>query len=749
MVSLSETEDKRIEITMEEVTEFHDHPLTPFTRFVSGRCVACCSPLDNESYIYGGYRCNELGCKAVFHKECVEALPEITHASHPDHPLKLIRNHESMLIICSMCQADWFEIGYCCSICEFYLHLRCAWRTTQLVLPENSHGHEHPLQLSLGDLSSSFVDYHGEEICKVCHSTISDYEFGYRCQQQCGFVLHVGCVYLAAPGGYSHGHEHPLQVSLGDPSEGLEHCEVCSVPISVKEYANRCQQCKFILHVGCFYEAYHTSHPKHKLKSHKCTRDDAAKKCLLCGIGFNRIVTLHHCDVCHFKICERCMHSQPPLAVLSSRTHEHQLHLVPRHIKFTCDACGTQGDQSPYFCLQCNFMIHRECIDLPRVININRHDHRVYYTIRLGLGHGEWKCKFCRQKVDGFYGGYSCYKCSDKKIVFHLRCATRKDVWDQVELEGTPEEEEIPPFQVIGDDNTTIKHVSHDHNLEINKDGMIQPESIRCTACVFQICSEPSFYSCKQCVFFLHEKCANLPLKKRHVCHNLPFTLRTDSLKKMSTCELCREHFSGFRYESGTITLDVRCGTVTDSVVHDSHAHRLYYTTCGFLSSTSCSVCNKRISASFSCDWCEFRLCYWCVVLPQKVMRHRYDDHPLFLSYGESNVDEYYWCEACETKLNPKKWFYTCKHCGVVLHISCGFGILSYVMPGTRSSRIFDRSEKVVDNTSICRKLCCVCNSRCRLPTILSYQWDGYTCSYNCYSYVTEIYRAVSSDSDE
>ncbi|KAJ4888908.1 Cysteine/Histidine-rich C1 domain family protein [Raphanus sativus] len=111
-------------------------------------------------------------------------------------------------------------------------------------------------------------------------------------------------------------------------------------------------------------------------------------------------------------------------------------------------------------------MIHRECIDLPRVININRHDHRVSYTRR--LGHGEWKCRVCRKKVDGFYGVYTCAKCPT--FAGHARCATREDVWDMVELEGTPEEEEIVPFEVI--DDNTIRHFSHDHNLRINKDAM-------------------------------------------------------------------------------------------------------------------------------------------------------------------------------------------------------------------------------------------------------------------------------------
>ncbi|KAF3590193.1 hypothetical protein DY000_02020321 [Brassica cretica] len=153
--------------------------------------------------------------------------------------------------------------------------------------------------------------------------------------------------------------------------------------------------------------SYHTSHRQHPVNSLKCQVPDYAdKKCLLCAKNFDKQHhQLHHCDVCNLSICRACMKDPPPVHVECLKTHEHQLHLVPRRINFTCNACGTQGDRSPYFCLPCNYMIHRECIDLPRVININRHDHHISYTPR--LGHGEWKCKVCHEKIDGFYGAYT------------------------------------------------------------------------------------------------------------------------------------------------------------------------------------------------------------------------------------------------------------------------------------------------------------------------------------------------------
>ncbi|KAL1208345.1 Protein VACUOLELESS GAMETOPHYTES [Cardamine amara subsp. amara] len=643
----------------------HKHPLLPLTRFFYGYCLGCYSC----GYIYGGDRCNELGCEDyVYHKECADLLPEINHSSHPDHPLKLILSDEESA--CNRCGIS-FGNGYICSLCDFKLDIRCAKGPAPLPILENSNLHEHPLQLSCGTKSYDLWDY---RTCKECEHYVNNEELCYICYQ-CKLVSHEECA-------------------------------------------------KF------FPEANHTSHPQHPLKllSYKAIPDYADNKCLLCGLKF--LQGVHHCDVCNFSICRWCMSNPPPLGVVSPTTHEHQLHLFPRRIYFTCNACGTQGDRSPYFCLQCNFMIHRECIDLPRVININRHDHRISYTCR--LGHGNWECAagFCREKVDGFYGAYSCSKCPD--FVVHSRCATRKDVWDMVELEGTPEEPEEPPFVVI--DDNMIKHFSHDHNLRINKDGTILHESTLCQACVSQIYSEP-FYSCEQCEFILHKKCANLPRKKRHLCDNQPFTLDTNSEGKPSECYLCRQDFTGFRYMclNRDIVLDIRCSSISEPFVHESHPHNLYYIDTGGCSKL-CTACgDPHLGEYFNCGKCKFIVGSKCAILPYKVIRHRYDDHPLSLSYGESSVVGDYWCEACETKLDPRKWFYTCKDCGVTLHSSCVVGDISYIMPCSVEGSPYWYKGEVVSNNSICRPICYKCNSRCKLPSIFQDSMAGFFCSLGCH----------------
>ncbi|CAH8322705.1 unnamed protein product [Eruca vesicaria subsp. sativa] len=108
------------------------------------------------------------------------------------------------------------------------------------------------------------------------------------------------------------------------------------------------------------------------------------------------------------------------------KAHDHQLTLLPRHDTFICNACGLKGDQSPYICVPCGFMIHQHCLGLPNVININRHDHRVSRTSVLGDSAMNSVCGVCRKQVNWKYGGFSCQRCPG--YVVHSRCATRVDV---------------------------------------------------------------------------------------------------------------------------------------------------------------------------------------------------------------------------------------------------------------------------------------------------------------------------------
>lgn len=218
-------------------------------------------------------------------------------------------------------------------------------------------------------------------------------------------------------------------------------------------------------------------------------------------------------------------------------------------------------------------MVHESCINLPRVIKITRHQHRLSHTPYLPPAN--WSCRVYYKNVDIKYGQYSCSHevCS---YVAHSKCATHKQVWDGRELEWEPEEpddsEDIAPFKKI--DVGLIKHVCHDHHLRLEKHYKIGRDLDKiCQACVLPIDSN-DFYDCVQCEFSLHEVCANLPRKLSHALHNHPLVLYPYPLNNYYgiRCSTCFQKFTGFRYQcidkkclaKLKFQIDVRCVLLPD-----------------------------------------------------------------------------------------------------------------------------------------------------------------------------------------
>ncbi|XP_006417332.2 uncharacterized protein LOC18993714 [Eutrema salsugineum] len=440
-----------------------------------------------------------------------------------------------------------------------------------------------------------------------------------------------------------------------------------------------CDICDKVWHLGCTPrspdEVNHPFHPYHPLKLLIDGPPDYSDgKCVTCKQELKSF--FYHCSLCDFSMHVRCVNNDPPPPTVDApRCHKHTLTLMARNDTFTCNACGTHGQRCPYVCAPCGLMFHRDCITLPHVININRHDHRVAHTFSPGFGN--WKCMICHKKIDWRYGAYSSQKCPD--VFFHSKCATRKDVWDGVELEGVPEDVvDVSPFKVIEDG--VINHFSHEeHNLRlIDEDAIDRHKSIRCEACTGSIFSD-KHYSCMDCGFFLHETCANLPLQKRHGLSTKPLTLIRR--EKLFECSACAKLSNGFKYECGDIFLDVRCASMSWYCDYECHPHTLFLTT---LDKETCGACLETHKQVLHCVECEFTLDFKCATLPKKI-KHRCDDHFLSLCYGEKEKPRgTYWCEVCETVLDPQKWFYSCSgDCGVVCHIPCVLGELWNAKPAT------------------------------------------------------------------
>uniref|UniRef100_A0A1J3F285 Phorbol-ester/DAG-type domain-containing protein n=2 Tax=Noccaea caerulescens TaxID=107243 RepID=A0A1J3F285_NOCCA len=523
----------------------------------------------------------------------------------------------------------------------------------------------------------------------------------------------------------------PIHLHFLQPSVFPFDCYGCS---ETKKDAQGyyCPQCKFYVHKECAESPSEINHPSHShaLKLRSCGPPGYSDgSCRLCGETLGLLV--YHCSICNFSLDTGCARKHEIPSIGYPKAHEHRLHLLAKRVSFPCP-CGKDVRGAPYLCHQCNFMIHRDCVYLPRVIHLTRHEHRISRSYFIGPG--KFVCGVCRLELDGRYGGYRCSVCPD--YVIHLRCATREDVWDGIELEGKPEEEEDiqEPFQVVVSTKCkVIKHYSHeDHQLELDEGGVVCHESIRCSACALPVYLDP-YYKCSTCGFVLHKTCANLPRKLRHELHKHTLTLRPNTSSddengyNFFNCTVCKRLCSGFKYvcECCDVEIDVRCCSIREPFIHESHRHQLFLT-CS--EAKLCGACNKNASTVLNCVDCEFALGFDCATLPHKV-KHKCDTHFLSVCFGEETSGQY-WCEVCETRVDPNKRFYTCEDCSTTLHINCVIGEFTFWRPGLMSVSLYQAT--VLPNVFASRPCCHMCLSRCEDTSGVIYISDKYLCSSKC-----------------
>jgi hypothetical protein len=89
--------------------------------------------------------------------------------------------------------------------------------------------------------------------------------------------------------------------------------------------------------------------------------------------------------VCEFNLHIKC--AFPPCVYAADQDQGHQFRslmnpLSFKSISFTCHACGTEGDDSPFMCTMCQLLVHEECISLPGTLKTALHHHpRIIHTV--------------------------------------------------------------------------------------------------------------------------------------------------------------------------------------------------------------------------------------------------------------------------------------------------------------------------------------------------------------------------------
>ncbi|XP_010425365.1 PREDICTED: uncharacterized protein LOC104710451 [Camelina sativa] len=537
-------------------------------------------------------------------------------------------------------------------------------------------------------------------------------------------------------------------------------CGACQLEmLSVSYYT--CLECEEKFHKECVESPLEIKHPSHPFHSLRLYSHPMHMVCVCCG----RLVSnmFYHCATCDLSMDPICAMKTIPFVLDHPKSHPHPLTFFPTQASLVCNICALVKKLDPtYICIQCVFVIHKDCLGYPHVIRISRHQHRISYTS--SLPSGKLSCGVCRHQVDNNYGAYSCKKCDDYFV--HSICAFHRNVWDGKELEGVSEQDDIiddgEPFERIVDG--IILHPYHNHylRLEISR---VYDENKYCRGCALPI-YEGQFYSCIECDFILHESCANAPRVKRHPLHPHPLTLNV-ATKELGNnegiyhCSVCGRNGTGFFYDhhvgEGRFRLDLRCASIIEPFEYECHKHPLFIAS-ELEKKVRCQTCKGKSYSKLYCMECDYVICFRCVTFPYKV-RYKHDSHFLRICDGKKATDEPDWCEICEGKIEEVKerespWderkemrYYKCNECCTTLHVECLLGRDMYMKPsfsvkdyisftkhslGSEGTKWTD--VRILLNSSLSRPICTGCMRRCPFPIV----FKGYNtifCSWDCIGY--------------
>ncbi|PPR99143.1 hypothetical protein GOBAR_AA21515 [Gossypium barbadense] len=650
----------------------HQHPLEFIEehnlKSKKANCSGCGELVSGTSY-------SCMGCEFYLDKKCFEASSEVNHPFHPNHSLKLLASppYIGSWAICDFCDKRCEQFVYHCS-CKLDFHIKCALFSKTIA--ENKVGElEGVSQKDLLVSSENGSEELEETECFACRKPVLDSPY---ISFDSRFYLHKKCLDLPIEVNHLFHSQHPLVLQFN--SQRLP-CQICKTT-QPRGLVYCCSPCEFTLHIACVERPTRINHPCHR---HHPLILQLNLKSLLCQIcrETQALSPAYYCSACKFGLHVKCVSPKPSI---KGEIHEHPFTLFWRQVQFICDACGTSGDCISYICSPCGLIVHESCISLPPIIKrFPRHGHSISHTFILGQYEiKSWKCKICLEEVNSKHG---CYCCSDCNYVVHANCAIKSYRWYKIFDDGIEETGELlknSAFVVIketrlGENDvipTEIKHLSHPHNLIFSND---VKDDKYCDGCVLFISS--SVYHCAQCDFFLHKSCAELP-KKLYIwghMHVRPFTL---NLHADFLCCVCRFRFNNcFSYDCNVCgdRYCVRCVQLSDTPTCQGHEHRLsYYGNC----TGQCSGCGNNVKYAYVCKECKFAVEYDCLTLPDKI-QHKCDEHPLMLTYGEDNIySQYHYCDMCEKRRNPSRWFYHCAICDNSVHKDCVIDAYSYMKLG-------------------------------------------------------------------
>ncbi|CAK9184003.1 unnamed protein product [Ilex paraguariensis] len=187
-------------------------------------------------------------------------------------------------------------------------------------------------------------------------------------------------------------------------------------------------------------------------------------------------------------------------------------------------------------------------------------------------------------------------------------------------------------------------------------------------------------FSCAQCKnYFLHKRCAELPLENkdtRHPLHSLMLYERSTS-KYRSTymCSVCRKRSTQFTYYCSLCHFNIcmLCFFGENVITHECHEHPLTFLSRSIL--FNCNACEQTDKdSSYLCYTCKFWIHKNCALSPSTVKLSGHD-HSLNLMNHEPWKFRKYEdsCNTCREYIRDGSWVYRCcdQCCKYIVHLKC------------------------------------------------------------------------------
>ncbi|KAL1802545.1 hypothetical protein ACET3Z_031192 [Daucus carota] len=305
-------------------------------------------------------------CKFFLHDQCFTASRAMIHPSHPSHPLTLapFPTYPSNTFYCNSCNLVGTGFAYSCSLCEFDIHVHCAYMSN--TTPHSSYQN---------NVHQTYVPNNSGSIPAYPPQTYNP---------QNPYTNQNATPYPNMPG--SHNHNSPPTQSASHSHDTMPNANPQS---------------------GAAGETRHFTHG-HPLYLSEI-REKQMKVCSGCDENNSGSAYVCKDNQCDFNLHKSCFDLPEEIRHNSHPNHPLRLIIIPDQTNgFTCDGCQKDGFSFTYKCRTCNFDLHTDCASLPKTMKRKDHEHplTLYYEMK-----SEFRCDVCQETAREGCWRYRCRKC--------------------------------------------------------------------------------------------------------------------------------------------------------------------------------------------------------------------------------------------------------------------------------------------------------------------------------------------------